>query len=271
MLLLCAGVDYKVFGTSKRFNAAEGSGASYHSDYFANMDASAFREMRAHPQFRVLFDETAPWPTISRHWYVTTPQGFDPFITTQYRAMLGDGATFRSERELDIDASKDDILQLLGVRYLITGDTGKLYAVAAGNPKFRLLGSNEPFYKVFEYVNAKPAFGGDGNTELLTWTPETRAFRINAPQAGRATLSEQLLPGWSARVDGREVDIERWNGAFQSVAIPPGQHEVEFRYRSTGLIRGAGISLLSIVALLVFIKLSARHKDHRLKPVPLGA
>ena len=46
-LVMFSGVDYKVFGTSKRFNAGTGSGPNFHADFFPNMDKQAYREMHA--------------------------------------------------------------------------------------------------------------------------------------------------------------------------------------------------------------------------------
>jgi Bacterial membrane protein YfhO len=248
-LILLVGVDYKAFGTSKRFNAIPGPGSSFHSDHFDNLDTTAFREMRAHPEYRILFDQTAPFPSIVHHWAVRTPQGFDPFLTVQYREMLGAAATFRSDRLFDVDPKNDEMMHLLGVRYVITGDSGTYYAAMANNPKFRLLGSVDPYYKTFEYLDATPSFAATGSLDLLKWTPEQRSFRVHST-GGRLTLSEQLLPGWTATVDSQAAPIERWHGAFQSVNVSPGEHMVEFRFSSPGLVTGAIVSLVSLVVLI---------------------
>lgn len=41
---------------------------------------------------------------------------------------------------------------------------------------------------------------------------------------------ESDLPGWRASIDGRPAEIHRANEVFQSVFVPPGDHEVEFRF-----------------------------------------
>ncbi len=140
-LILFSGVDYKVFGTSKRFNANVQQPPSFHSDRFPNMDSRAYQEMRGNTQFRVLLDQTAPFPTIVRHWGVRTPQGFDPLLTTQYRALLGDSAHFHTDRMFDVNPADEAALNLLGVRYFVTGDSGMYYAFVSKSPKFRLIGS----------------------------------------------------------------------------------------------------------------------------------
>ena len=43
-------------------------------------------------------------------------------------------------------------------------------------------------------------------------------------------LSEVFYPGWEARVDGRAAPLLRANVAFSALHLPPGEHEVEWRY-----------------------------------------
>ena len=57
--------------------------------------------------------------------------------------------------------------------------------------------------------------------------------------------------GWTARVDGQPAKIYRANDAFKSVVVPPGDHHVEFRYRSNALYVGAGISVATALGVLI--------------------
>ena len=86
-----------------------------------------------------------------------------------------------------------------------------------------------------------------GQLQLLTWNPEHRIFRVQSPAGTHLHLSEQLLPGWTVTIDGAPGELERWHGAFQSVVVPAGEHTVEFRFSSPGLLYGAWISLASLV------------------------
>ncbi len=255
-LVLFSGIDYKVFGTSKRFNAGAGSGPSFHAGFFPNMDKQAYGEMQANTQYRALLDQTAPFPTIVRHWGIRTPQGFDPLLTAQYRALLGDSAHFYSDRMFDVDPADQTALDLLGVRYFITGEPGKYYAFISTNPKFRLIGSSDPYYKTFEVVDAAPSFATESAVaKVLTWNPEHRVFRVSSAAGGHVYLSEQFLPGWTVTIDGTASDLHAWHGAFQAVTVPAGEHTVEFRFFSRGLITGAWISLLSLAGLICWASL----------------
>jgi hypothetical protein len=262
-LILFSGIDYKVFGTSKRFNASVQPAPSFHSDRFPNMDPSAYQEMRANTQYRVLLDQTAPIPAIASHWGVRTPQGFDPLLTRQYRLLLRDSAQFHSDRTFDIDPANETALRLLGVRYFITGDSGRYYDFVSKSPKFRLIGSVKPYYKTFEFLGAVPSFEAkSADLKVLTWKPEHRVFRVSSPDGTQVHLSEQILPGWTVIIDGAAANLERWQGAFQSAVVPAGDHIVEFRFFSPGLLPGACISLVAVAGLIWMARKDRRAKQN---------
>lgn len=254
-LVLTIAVEYKVFGTSKRVNAQRGTGQMYFSpDYFPLMDSMAYKRLRTDPSYRILSDVTGPASVDLRHYFgLRTPQGFDPFFSSQYlRLLVEGGARFRNNWEFDVGPDRTDLLHLLGVRYLVTASDGPLYSPYLNNPDFRLIGPSKSYYKVFEYLHPQPTFGWEdvrGAVDLAGWTPETRVFKVNSPTGGRFALHEQLFPGWRASIDGRAVNLERWRGAFQSVSVPAGEHEIQFRFRSESLRIGAWISLLSLLLL----------------------
>ena len=248
-LLLFSAIDYKAFGTSKRFDAAAHRGPVFHRDDFPNLDPVAVREMQAHPEYRVLIDRSGPLPVLLRHWDLRTPQGGDPMIAAQYRAALGPSATFYSDRQFAMNPSDDRWMHLLGVRYFVTAEDEFL-----ANPKFHLLGSRFVYYKTFEYLDPVPSFAMEGQGESLAvtqWEPALRAFHIRAGGNASIRLAEQLLPGWTATVDGQDAKIERWNTAFQEVKLGTGEHDVVFRYSTPGLAWGITLSLISLAAVLL--------------------
>ena len=54
-------------------------------------------------------------------------------------------------------------------------------------------------------------------------------------QAGYVVLVDGYDPGWRATIDGRGVPVLRANVAFRAVAVPPGRHVIEYRYRPTSV------------------------------------
>lgn len=67
-------------------------------------------------------------------------------------------------------------------------------------------------------------------------------------------ISDAWYPGWSAHVDGSEVQIYRADYAFRAVAVPPGQHVVTFSYRplsfEIGVLVSASVSFCLIAILI---------------------
>jgi hypothetical protein len=257
-LLLAVGVDYKVFGTSKRFNASPSSGQPFFAEHFFPLiDDATYAQIRAHRESRVLLDIGGPAPLHLRHYPgLRTPQGFDPLLTTQYHDLIAGDAHFQNSWEFGINPDKSDLLRLLSVRYFISTEYSPLFAAYRDNSAFSQIGTDTTIYKVFEYRDAQPSFGwdseGHGTAEISRWMPELREFTVHST-GGRFTFHEQFWPGWRAFIDGKEVPLERWHGALQAVRVPAGDHRILFRFRSRTLRLGAWISLVSLVLLLTLL------------------
>jgi hypothetical protein len=251
-LIVLSAVEYKAFGTSKRFNASPGPfDTDRTSPFFPGINRQIFQALREHPEYRMASDDYGPDPVQLRHAGLTSPQGFDPFLTAQYRNLMEGLGHFTTNRRFDLDPENEEALHLLGVRYFGTAEAGPLYQRLLVSPRYRLMMPDDSYYKVFELVYPRASFGWEspGNqrtAEKAVWEPEKRAFRVQSTDGGIFRLSEQYLPGWKATIDGAEVPIERCHKAFQCVALSPGEHLVEFRYRSRWLQTGWIVSLSSV-------------------------
>jgi hypothetical protein len=246
LLLLSVAVDYKSFGTSKRFNARKGSlPHEYSRDGFFAMDPQAFQALAAHPQYRILLDFSAPMPVELRHHGLSSPQGSDPFVAQRYLDFVRNlGASSEGKREFSFDSDNQLALDTLAVRYVITTRNGPLFSHLEANPAFHLLGNDGAYFRVYEYQKYSPS-----PTPLFR-TPEIRQFQVSSPEPADFVLKEQFFPGWSAYLDGRAIPIQLWHGAFQSVHLPPGDHKLEFRYQPRSLKIGAWISAVSALLLI---------------------
>jgi hypothetical protein len=254
-LIVLVGADYKAFGTSKRFDAAAGEAPGYSSKSYPGMGDDVYQQLRANSESRIVVDnDTGPFPDDLRHVGLVTPQGFDPLLTIQLRKIVDTYGHFRTDRLFDIDLTNEAGLRLLGVRYVISSDSSPQDAKMKDNPRYRLLGSTPTFYKVYEYLDAQPPYSWDGQIQPTVWQPEDRAFQVRSAAGGKLALHEQFFPGWRAVTDGKSVAVEPWMGAFQAVTVPPGEHRVEFQYRSRLLGLGGAISLIALVTLIFWGK-----------------
>ena len=255
-LLLTVGVDYKVFGTGKWFDAAEGDVRNNFAS-FPGLDDIVFRQLHAENEYRVALDVIDLHPLELRHYGLTTPQGFDPLLTTAYQKLMETTEHIQSPEEIDIDPANETELGLFGVRYFLTSEGAPLYARLSSDPDFRLLPPATSYFKVFQFVKARLPYGwvsGDSQFEArrVRWEPEAREFVVGSKIGGRFALAEQFYPGWRATIDGSPVNIERWS-AFQAIQVPPGEHRLAFTFRSFGLRIGAFVSLLATLVFVVVV------------------
>jgi hypothetical protein len=81
----------------------------------------------------------------------------------------------------------------------------------------------------------------------VDWTPNRIQVLVRGP--GLLVLSEVAYPGWQARLDGQEVEIQVVEGLLRAVSLPPGTHEVEFAFQPWSVFGGAALTLISFVGL----------------------
>lgn len=89
---------------------------------------------------------------------------------------------------------------------------------------------------------------GKGRATIVRSDPAQIVIQAATDSAAYLLLSDAYYPGWRALVDGKPAPILRANYALRAVALAPGVHTVEFRYRSTPLLLGATISGLTLAA-----------------------
>lgn len=128
-------------------------------------------------------------------------------------------------------------------------------------------------------ADAKRIAGGLGRHEacggLLSPTPNAPSGQIRRLLATRVEVTftsdcERLLiftdswaPGWSAAINGTPAPVLRVNDAIRGVMIPPGTHELVWRYEPPHLfwiVAGTIIGQLGALALLAWPHLIARRR-----------
>jgi hypothetical protein len=99
---------------------------------------------------------------------------------------------------------------------------------------------------------------GSGGTRTLPTAPvtireQTPVYSDMKADAGKApaylVYAATAYPGWRVIVDGRPAVLRRTNGALMGVALPPGVHQVAFRYAPDVYRVGVYLSLLACGAL----------------------
>jgi hypothetical protein len=70
-----------------------------------------------------------------------------------------------------------------------------------------------------------------GTVDIVKYTSKDVELRAHAAAAAILLLNDRVAPDWRATVDGKLVPILRCNFLMRGVALTPGDHTVEFRFR----------------------------------------
>ena len=97
---------------------------------------------------------------------------------------------------------------------------------------------------------ATPARGTGGEARAVRLRPADETWRVTAPAGGLLRVSAAWHEGWHATVDGRATPVLRADGMFRSIVVPPGAHDVRFRFTNSDEMLGRRLALAGLVALL---------------------
>jgi len=73
-----------------------------------------------------------------------------------------------------------------------------------------------------------------------------RKVMVQATGPGLLVLTDNNFPGWKATVDGQPSDVVTADYTFRGVALPAGEHQVEFTFSPSSIIIGGLLSALSL-------------------------
>jgi len=111
-----------------------------------------------------------------------------------------------------------------------------------------------------------PREQGDGSSEgevvEISHSDNTVRLQVRATSYGFLLLNELSYPGWNGYVDGQRTRVWRANYLFRAIEVPPGEHEVEFRFEPDSLKLGLAFSLSALALLMAatIYHLKARHR-----------
>jgi hypothetical protein len=87
--------------------------------------------------------------------------------------------------------------------------------------------------------------------ELVLYSPRHLKYQAETEAQRLAVFSEIFYDaGWNAWINGEPADHFRVNYILRAMVIPPGSHEIEFRFDPPGYLAGEWISLFSSLILL---------------------
>ena len=86
--------------------------------------------------------------------------------------------------------------------------------------------------------------------QIVDYEPNRVRLRVETAADGLLLLTDTYMPGWVARVDGRQTPVYVADHTFRAVVVPAGAHGVEFEYRPLSFSVGVAASLLTLAGLV---------------------
>ncbi len=86
---------------------------------------------------------------------------------------------------------------------------------------------------------------------------------VIADREAMVVASQAWLPGWQARVDGRDTPVLRVDGLVIGVPVPSGSHRVSMRYETPGARAGFALSVGTLAVLLAGAAVERRRREPR--------
>ena len=192
---------------------------------------------------------TTPWAGLAGawgvRWLVTPPGGLGGPATAAWQEAYADADAriFRNPRALDE-------VRVAGRTVAPPGD--------AGNGSWETID-----FATTAVVEEPIAVAGSGRLEVLERRPARTTARIEASGTVLAILHVPRAPGWAATLDGRPVPLIEANLGAMAVAVPEGVHEVRWAYQPPGVMPGAGITLVGLLACGMLALTGSRRRTRR--------
>jgi hypothetical protein len=105
-------------------------------------------------------------------------------------------------------------------------------------PKLAFIQRNEPSPQcvfesndmdIYELARTRPYFEID-QTDCQLRIESRNSLSVNCASEAQLIRRELYYPGWQATVSGKKVHIGAYDGVFQTIRVPPGQHKISFTY-----------------------------------------
>lgn len=109
---------------------------------------------------------------------------------------------------------------------------------------------------------------GESVVRINSCEPNHLKYTPNSTKGGVVVFSEIYYPGWTATVDGTEVELGRVNYVLRALQVKPGRHTVELTFRPKSvavtetIAYSAYVVLLVVVAGIVIFEYRKRNKGY---------
>ncbi len=92
-----------------------------------------------------------------------------------------------------------------------------------------------------------------GKVQITEYSTSKILLNANSNVNSILVISDNYYPGWTAKINGNDVEIIRANYTFRAIAIPAGKNNIEIIYSPLSFKVGALISFTSIFAAILIL------------------
>ena len=124
------------------------------------------------------------------------------------------------------------------------------------SPGFKILTEQVP-----NKIEASPAASEVTNNVqcmLEETRPETVVLHVTTSQPGITVLTDTWDRGWQATINSKPCPILRVNGLFRGIITPAGENEIRFVYRPISVRAGLGVTLSTLILVILVGVLSRK-------------
>jgi hypothetical protein len=207
---------------------------------------------------------------------------FNEATTSYFHKSIGGyhGAKLRRYQDVierQISTNNQQVLNMLNMRYLITGDpkqpvqrnpealgnawfVSEVKTVKSPDEEMAALSTLTPAIAAVvdasKFAAVKPAiYDPAGSSIALTsYSPDALTYKATAARDGFVVFSEIFYAdGWQAFIDGKAVPHVRANYVLRALPVPAGTHTIEFKFEPASYATGNTISLISSILLVLVI------------------
>ena len=89
--------------------------------------------------------------------------------------------------------------------------------------------------------------------KITKYEPNQLTYEVESQKGGVVVFSENYYPGWTATVDGKDVDVARVNYILRAINVAPGKHTVQLSFFPTTVDTTERIAYASYAILLAVI------------------
>jgi hypothetical protein len=139
----------------------------------------------------------------------------------------------------------------------------KVSYVANANEELAQLGKINPRHEAVADEKFKTELGESQNQDsnsivtLTSYEPNDLKYDIKSGKGGIVVFSEIYYPGWTATVDGQNVDLGRVNYVLRALNVKAGVHKVELQFFPTSVNTTESIAYASFGVLVLAVLLIA--------------